>query len=395
MVTEDPAQVRLNAALLREARERANLAIQEAVGRLNKLLKRERSEPITDEQLRSWEQGDGSPSLVEAEQLAKAYFVSFVTLFQPELPPANVTDFRLGPEKGRRAPLSYETREKLNRFSARLYLVAKRISVELGISEEVSIPEAHLDDLRSAYDIEALATRVRASLGISDELQLSWESDTEAFTTWRDKVEGTGAFVFSFYMPVDECRGASKWEAGGPPAILVNSGDATTAQLFTLLHEFAHLMLADRERNLTLCDPSEPAMAAREERVANRFAAAVLLPRELLDKVLPHSRPSNFARWPQSERRRIRGLLNVSQAAIAIRLVELELIGEAGMQSFWRRPSGFARGKNIPVWRRYRQYLGARATRLARHAVEGEAITTAELSRVLDIKVRDVEALLG
>jgi len=391
VVAEAPAQLPISPLLLRQARQRANLDLAEAAQRVSKLLKRERDEPVREEELRSWEQGDRQPSLAEAEALARAYFIPFVVLFDRELPPANITDFRRGPG-GRRTPLSYETLEKMNRFAARLYLLAKRISAELGITEVVSVPVARLEDFRSAEDIEALAASVRSQLGVSDDEQISWRGDAEAFNAWRNSVEGTGVFVFSLSMSVLECRGASIWEAAGPPAVLVNSSDSATAQLFTLMHEFAHLMFSGREQNLTLCDPSGLTEAG-EEWAANRFASAVLMPRSLVQGLVTRPVPSTFSQWPVSMKQHLRRSLNVSQAAIAIRLVELGIIGDAGRQTFWRRP-GRPKVKNRPVWQRYRRYIGERAVGLVRQAVAADLVSPTDLSRILDVKVKDIEAML-
>jgi Zn-dependent peptidase ImmA (M78 family) len=392
VVVEAPAQLPISPLLLRQARERANLDLADAAQRVGRLLKRERDEPVREQELRLWEQGDRQPSLAEAEALARAYLIPFVVLFDRELPPANVTDFRRGPG-GRETPLSYGTLAKLNRFAARLYLLAKRISSELGITETVSVPAAQLRDLRSAEDIETLATSVRRQLGISDEMQISWRGDAEAFNAWRSGIEGNGVFVFSLSMSVLECRGASIWEAGGPPAVLVNSSDSPTAQAFTLMHEFAHLMFSGREQNLTLCDPSGWAQA-REERIANRLASSVLMPRSLVEGLVVRPVPASFSQWPVNLKQHLRRSLNVSQAAIAIRLAELGLITDAGKQTFWRGAVA-PRGKSRPVWQRYRRYLGERTVGLARQALEADLMSATDLCRILDVKVRDIEAMLA
>ncbi len=392
MITEAPAQIPVSPSVLREARRRATLGIEQAVNAVNKLLKRDREQEVDAQDLEAWEDGQSRPTVAQAEALARAYLVPFVALFQRELPPLAVTDFRLGPG-GRAAPLSYETREKLNRLQ-RFYAAAKRITAELGIAEDVSIQDARLDDVVTSHDIEGLALRVRSALQVSDESQLSWEGEDAALDAWREGIEGTGVFVFALPMAVDECRGASLWEAGGPPAILRNTADLTAAQLFTLIHEYAHLMFAKTGRDLTLCDPSTPAQHT-EERIADRLAAATLLPRTLVERHLPATIPSaNYSLWPPSERRRLSRELKVSQSAIGIRLRELGFVRYAG-SSFWRRPSTFMRGRRRPAWQQYRRYLGVRTTVLARRAIEADVISSSELSRILDMKVKDVEALVG
>jgi len=391
--SEAPARVPVNPAVLREARERASLTPNDAIALLNKLLKREGAGAVAAAQLRSWEEGAGKPSLLEAEILAEAYLIPFVALLQTQLPSRSMTDFRLGP--GRKSvPLSYDTLEKLHRFS-RFYLVAKRVSVGLGLAEDVAVPDVDLADVQDMADIEVTASRLRSSLDVSESAQLSWESDEVALNAWRGSLETAGVFVFELPMAVGECRGASLWEPGGPPAILLNTADTTAAQLFTLMHEAAHLMFAKRGGSVNLCDPSVPTRH-REERLANQLAAASLLPRTLLMPQLPHPVPAqNYQEWPRKERDRLRRSLKASNAVIGIRLQQLGIISDAGVKALWRRPSTFPpRGISRPVWQRYRRYLGARTTRLALRGIEAKVVSAAELSRILDIKVKDVEAML-
>jgi len=393
-IPETPARISVNPTVLRQARSGLNLDFDEAVALLNNLLRREDEEPVSTADVRSWEDGTQQPTLVQAETLAAAYLVPFVALFQTELPPPNMTDFRSGPGS-RAVPLSYDTFEKFNRLS-RFYLVAKHVSVGLGLIEDVAVPSVELREVRQAEDMEVIASRVRASLDISDDLQLSWESDEEALDAWRQRLEAVGIFVFALPIAVAECRGASMWEPGGPPAVLLNSADGTTAQLFTLMHEHAHLILAKQEGAINLCDPSVAARS-REEQLANRFAAASLLPRPLVFRLLPDPVPSqNYSDWPQSERIRLRRSLRVSNAAIGIRLQQLGIVADAGLQTFWRRPSTFIpHGVSRPVWQRYRRYLGLHTTRLARRAIDLKIMSPTEISRILDIKVKDVEAMVG
>ncbi len=388
-----PAVAPVTPSVLRQARERVRLAPDQAEDIASKLLAKDREQPVSAGEILSWEDGASQPTIVQAEVLAKTYLIPFVDLFQPELPPQNVADFRLGPE-GRAVPMSYDTLEKLSRF-AKLYMVAKRVHSGLGLPEEAIVPTVRLSDIAATEDVELIASDVRASLGISDDLQISWGSDEDALSEWRERVEEVGIFVFSLPMAVAECRGVSIWEPQGPPAILLNSSDGTTAQLFTLMHEYAHLMLSERRGAMNLCDPSRAARN-EEERMANRFAAAALLPRSLILPRVPQPVPGDtYSNWPNRYKRRLRKALNVSNAAIAIRLKELAVVSDAGLQTFWRKPSKFVpRGVRRPLWQRYRRYLGSHTTRLAKQAVDSEAISAVDLSRILDMKVRDVEAML-
>lgn len=395
MAEEAPARVPVTPSVLREARVRVRLEPERATEIINKLLVRYDESAISAREVQAWEQGVVQPTVAQAEALARAYLLSFITLFQAELPPPNVADFRRGP-KGRVAPMSYETCEKLNLFS-RLCLAARRAWQGLGLAEEdVHVPRVDIRQLRGREDIEELASEIRVSLGISDIVQLSWTSDGDALREWRGRLEGSGVSVLTLPMNVEECRGASLWEPGGPPAILVNTADETTAQLFTLAHEYAHLMFGRHRGAFNVCDPSHRARS-REEQLANQFAAAALMPRTLILSRVPDPVPgADYSEWPRRDRRRLRDSLKVSSAAIGIRLRELGLISDAGPHSFWRKPSRFTpRGVRRPDWLRYRSFMGPRAMELVREAVSSKAMSATEVARILDLKVGDVEEMLG
>jgi Zn-dependent peptidase ImmA (M78 family) len=391
MTSDIEARVPVTPKVLREARLRANLTVPVAVSKINQELESEGESSLTEGNLQAWEQGSSLPSLLEAEVAARIYLIPFIDLFQPSLPDEPLTDFRRLAGDG--SPLSYEARTRLAQFD-RFYRAARRISTALGIAEDTAIPQAPFTSLTSEADIEALAKSIRQQFRMAVDSQPEWKSDAEALEYWRSAIEETGTFVFSLSLPVEDCRGASRWEQGGPPAILLNIADAISAQLFSLLHEYAHLVFAVERVEGAICDPALRT-ASQEEQVANRLAAAVLLPRALLRSLLPQSEmPANYSAWPSDVRVMLRRALRVSHSVIGIRLEQLGFVKEAGVVP-WRYGQSFGRARGKPVWQRYRRYLGTRTLDLARTALREERISPVELSRIIGIKVRDLETAVG
>ena len=76
-------------------------------------------------------------------------------------------------------------------------------------------------------------------------------------------------------MPVEEVRGFSLFEANRP-VIVLNQSDALSARIFTLFHEYCHLLLAQPG----ICLPEEGVFThgRKVEPYCNRFAAALLVP---------------------------------------------------------------------------------------------------------------------
>jgi Zn-dependent peptidase ImmA (M78 family) len=143
---------------------------------------------------------------------------------------------------------------------------------------------SRLPRIRLADDPEEIAYEFRQRLGVTIAEQGSWTSLNQALRQWRAVVEAQHVFVFQFGMPVDEVRGFSLLEEECP-AIVLNQSDAISARIFTLFHEYAHLLVA----RPGLCLPQEDRLtdARHVETFCNSWAAAFLVPRDDLERRFP------------------------------------------------------------------------------------------------------------
>jgi len=117
-------------------------------------------------------------------------------------------------------------------------------------------------------------------------------------------------------MKIEEIRGLSLTDAL-PYTILINSSDSINARIFTLLHEYAHILL----HKPALCTPENQAKVGRGqnfERWCNNFAGAFLLPSEGIEQ--------DFEQFGIARYGRIAGKYKVSRSAALTRLLVLELI---------------------------------------------------------------------
>jgi Zn-dependent peptidase ImmA (M78 family) len=89
-------------------------------------------------------------------------------------------------------------------------------------------------------------------------------------------LERQGVFVFQFTLPLNEARGFSLLR-DHTAVVVVNQSDAISARIFTLFHEYAHVLLAEPG----ICVPEESTVRnmGDAETFCNRFAAALLIPR--------------------------------------------------------------------------------------------------------------------
>ena len=97
--------------------------------------------------------------------------------------------------------------------------------------------QARLDD-----SVTDLARRTREYLDINVETQASWSDSTTALEIWRDCIEDKGIFVFKDAFQNEFVDGFSLVHDQFP-VIYLNNSRLHVRQIFSLLHELAHLLL--------------------------------------------------------------------------------------------------------------------------------------------------------
>src|SRR5258708_15552783 len=107
-------------------------------------------------------------------------------------------------------------------------------------------------------------------MNVSVERQLHWRSG-QAFSYWRALIERLGIAVYLQKFEAADCRGWSMADEDAPPAIVVNRDDRfDAARVYTLIHEYAHLLI--RRPGISDLDSRNPT-----EAFCNRFAGAFLI----------------------------------------------------------------------------------------------------------------------
>lgn len=105
-------------------------------------------------------------------------------------------------------------------------------------------------------------------------------------------MENLGVLVFQFAMPVHDARGFSLVE-DGISSIVLNSHDSINARIFTLFHEYAHLLLGTSG----ICNLEESSELHLDiERFCSHFAGAILVPK--ID-LLHHELISSIRAYPE------------------------------------------------------------------------------------------------
>jgi Zn-dependent peptidase ImmA (M78 family) len=264
----------INGAVLRWARESIGVAPERAAKRAN----------VAIDIYEKWELGEDVPSMSRLRKLANLFKRPLPVFFLPHLPksPPLPKDFRK-PATIIKQPLGEESLMAVRK--ARWYqTVAKELMYDLGhpmrtfkVPDLKNVPFADIfKDIRK-LDIKE---------------QMSWGNNWEALKRWRVYLEEQGIFVFQFPTPIRESRGFSLVREGHPPVIVISSLDSPNGRIFTLFHEYCHILLEDS----ALCIPSETLDKGQPEveKFCNEFAGNFLVPTPHLKKLVKESRFSKI-----------------------------------------------------------------------------------------------------
>ena len=287
------------------ARERAGMSVSELAKKLH----------VKDKQVSAWESGEDAPTMKQARDLASATLVSFGVLYaktapQEELP---IPDLRTVDSHGIQKP------------SASLIAIIRTVIERQEWYKEYRLENLHYEksfktNFTADSSVEEIVKDMKARLNLPAKRTCKWE-DYERIV--RNHIESLGVLVMkerdlggsSKPLYVDEFRGFAIYDEVSP-VIFVNSSDAKTAQLFTLMHELAHIWIGQSG----LSDVS-PKNQRKEEVKCNAVAAEFLVP---ADEFLPMW---NQEYW-QMEVSSIAGHFHVSRWVIVRRALTLGLITE-------------------------------------------------------------------
>ena len=163
------------------------------------------------------------------------------------------------------------------------------------------------------------------------------------------------------------------------PAIIINKGEySSNARTFTLIHEYAHLLI--RRPGISDLKSENPT-----EAFCNRFAGAFLMPEEALKLLMPNW-PEQTQEWDSETVRDAAVRLKVSAQAVAIRLEELKKAPRGFSRRFATKPipksADKSSGGGDPIATRLSE-LGGRFTQSVINALDREVIDIVHASEAL------------
>ena len=149
--------------------------------------------------------------------------------------------------------------------------------------EDVVEKQSRLEDVfyprqRSAFPKPTVAATAQDAEVISQQLRKKWKLDDTPIDSLVEMVEDKGGFVVEYPEPGIQFDGLSG-RADGRPVVVVNAESSVDRYRYNVAHELGHLMMT-----------CPKVTAKEEEKLAHRFAAALLVPADVAIRELGKKR---------------------------------------------------------------------------------------------------------
>lgn len=373
-----------NPVMLRWARNLAGISVARAAKRAS----------VKEEQIVEWERNEPTkaPTVRQARNLANLYKRSFLEFFRPEPPtlpaPDLIPDFRLF--RAISDPAS--TRELRN---IQLWAEVQRINAldlfgEIGEAPP-TISKSILTSVEVGAEKAAADARVVVNFPIEDQAGRDSKGRIQIPVDLRRKIEALGILALRRTdMGPLGVRGFCI--ADFPLPIIVLGKEATTAQAFTLAHEFAHVLIRQSAISGSIPRAGGDQASRKVEEWCNRFASAFLMPRRAVaDYFAPPRSP--LEEIPDEVLHRAALYFGVSDHVMLIRFVHLQYVSAnyywtVKKPQFEEKEREYKGGGGPPLYygTRYRNMQGDLYTGLVLEAWATGRITNHHAAEYMGIK---------
>jgi len=254
--------------VLKWARESARMSLEAAAAKVSK----------NADQIKEWEEGITQPTIRQAETLAKAYRRPFALFFLPDVPRdfKPLQDFR----KPNAKPLS----------TASLFIIREIQQKQAWISDVYRENKEKQLPFVGKYTIHSNPLEVAADILKTLKISPCHYTTDNPIKEWINKAEAKGIFISrtsfihsKMLLDYEEIQGFAVIDKYAP-FVFINTDDWNAPQLFTLVHELAHIWISEsgvsNEIGLTINGHFNPI-----ELFCNEVAANALMPLALMNKV--------------------------------------------------------------------------------------------------------------
>lgn len=277
---------------------------------------------IPEERLTQWESGEDLPTLAQAQKIANTLHIplGYLYLEQPPRELAEAPDLRTVRNQSRDefSPDFIETYQSVQ--------LRQQWFREFRLQE--GYPELPFVGLFNEHTaLEAVVSAMSELLEV-DRLRKEASNNAQLASLLVQQAESLGILVFRSGvvgrnthrgLSVEEFRGFAIYDTYAP-AIFINTKDAKSAQVFSILHELAHIWIGEGGvSNYDLADKPSEKIPSVETR-CDRIAAEVLVPQNLLTRSWRESLD------PIENTQKLSSQFKVSRLVIAIRARDCKLV---------------------------------------------------------------------
>ncbi len=276
--------------------------------------------------LEQWIDGSHSPTIKQIRDFADTVHINVSALFSDALPDRGlqIADFRTVDDHGTAYPTP-ELYDTINLMMRRQQWMRDYFSHEnYSAVDYVGLFSNKPMNYKTA---EYLAEYLHELLGLADNWAEGYKTVNDAFKALKSSIERVGISVVvngvvndntHRVLKVDEFRGFVLSDTIAP-LIFINGRDAKTAQMFTLVHELAHLAYSQTG----VSNPSDEldGKDSDMEKFCNRTAADFLVPTALLLQKWEHASLGVYERTERIARQ-----LKVNFVVVARKAKDIDLI---------------------------------------------------------------------
>lgn len=337
----------------------------------------------------SWLEGETKPTLKQLENLAKTVKRPLAVFFLPEPPKEKPLprDYRMLPNK--EGKFDKKTILAIRR-ARRLQKIGKELADNLNAN-----PVKTLSPVRSSENPAKKAQEYRKEFNLDENVQKKFATPYEIFYFLRDVIEDKNIIVFQIPMPVEDARGFALVD-DYPAIIVVNSKDSIEARIFTLMHEFGHVLL--NESGISM--PENTLFIKNAENIekwCNDFSSAFLLPETIANEAFTHNKS---VLTETTTLNKLSRTYKVSKTMLLYNMLKMGFISKSHYEEIIKRfskPSekGKKKGFRTSADKQCLNEKGQRFVSLVANNMEKGLITHSEALDYLSIKAKNLDKVVG
>jgi Zn-dependent peptidase ImmA (M78 family) len=344
---------------------------------------------LPQDKIAAFENEDDVPTLGDLDAIASGYEIAFGALLMPDVLPEvtrpKIVDYRVaaGEEP---PPWSPELSVAADIVQEQVATLADLLDADPSLATPIGLPE-----LQENSSTEEMAAEERLRLDVDINQQLAIETPAQAFHFWRHVIEREGVLVYLLDLgDWRACRGYSVFDYANLPAVVINNQEvAQGARLYSLIHEYCHLLL----RKPGISDHNR---RRSTEAYCNSFAAFFLMPRATFIGIARYITRDDY--WTDAQLRRLGAPFGTSMSACALHLEQTGMVRQglyAAKQKEWSvyKPQKKQRGPTIEYAERQLNRLGERHVGLVLNAMQRGSINQLEAFDLTEVNPKHYPAL--